>query len=54
MEYICPRCGFITNGWDTQEQADARGEQHINEHETGELMQDLLSFEASVGFVRSN
>lgn len=52
--FVCdePRCGFTSAGWDTEDQATARGEQHANEHATGELMQELTEFEASVGFVR--
>lgn len=52
--FVCdePRCGFTSAGWDTEDQATARGEQHANEHATGELMQELTAFEADNGFVR--
>jgi hypothetical protein len=48
-----PRCGFVSAGWDNAEQATARGDQHTNEHKTGELMQELVEFEQSVGFNRN-
>jgi hypothetical protein len=47
-----PRCGWNTSGWDRQDQAELRGSQHQNEHETGELMPALDVFELSVGFIR--
>lgn len=52
--FVCdePRCGWASIGWDSEEQATARGDQHANEHQTGELMQELTAFEASVGFIR--
>lgn len=52
--FVCEefRCGFTSSGWDTEEQATARGEQHANEHATGELMQELTAFEADNGFKR--
>ena len=53
-DFTCdvPRCGWASFAWDTPEQAAARGVQHQNEHDTGELMPELTEFEASVGFVR--
>lgn len=53
--FVCdePRCGWRSIGWDTPEQASARGDQHFAEHATGELMQELTEFEASVGFIRT-
>ena len=47
-----PRCGWKSFNWNTQAQAEARGAEHYNEHDTGELMTDLREFEASVGFTR--
>lgn len=47
-----PGCEFTSSGWDTEEQASARGAEHKNEHETGQPMTELTAFEASVGFVR--
>ena len=53
-DFVCevPRCGWSSSGWDTPDQAEARGAEHQNEHETGELMTELTEFEARVGFVR--
>ena len=47
-----PGCEFASFGWDTEEQASARGAEHKNEHETGQPMTELTAFEASVGVVR--
>jgi len=50
-EYPAGQCApFLSQGWDTEAQAEARGAEHVNEHETGELMQDLHAFQESVGF----
>lgn len=43
---------FTTSGWDTQEQADKRIEEHHAEHETGVPMRELIEFEQEVGFKR--
>ena len=48
-----PGCEFTSSGWDNDEQAAARGVQHQNEHDTGELMQSLEEFRQQVGFVGS-
>jgi hypothetical protein len=48
-----PACSFASSGWATPEQAEARGAEHIREHDTGELMTVLVAFEQSVGFERS-
>lgn len=54
-DYPAGTCApFASTGWDTKAQAKARGEEHVREHETGELMSDLHTFEASVGFIRTN
>jgi hypothetical protein len=47
-----PACIFTSTGWATPEQAAARGEEHFNEHDTGEPMTELTAFEQSVGFER--
>lgn len=54
FDFVCdrPRCGWSSSGWPLETQADARGTEHYNEHDTGELMTELTAFEASVGFVR--
>lgn len=56
FDFVCevPRCGFVSYGWTTKEQADARAEQHKNEHDTGEPMVELIEFEAQVGFIRGD
>lgn len=41
-QYVCPDCGFTSYGWPDQESADARGERHQTEHETGEPMPELV------------
>jgi hypothetical protein len=45
-------CGWTSYWWDNADQAKARGDQHQNEHETGEPMQDQIAFELAVGFRR--
>jgi hypothetical protein len=52
VDFVCerPRCGWRSYGWHNATQAEARGIEHYNEHDTGELMTDLREFEASVGF----
>lgn len=37
-------CGWTTSGWSTRSQADARLAQHLEEHETGEPMPELIEF----------
>lgn len=54
FECEVPKCGFTSRGWHTEEAAEARGAEHMNEHVTGELMTELVAFEQSVGFVRSD
>lgn len=53
-DFQCPKpgCEFASLGWATDEQADARGAEHLNEHDTGEPMTELVAFEQSVGFIR--
>lgn len=52
--YACDRAGciFTSTGWSTLEQATARGDEHLREHDTGELMTELVEFEKTVGFQR--
>jgi hypothetical protein len=54
FDFLCddPRCQFRSLGWDTEAQATARGSEHENEHDTGELMTELTAFEQQVGFQR--
>ena len=47
-----PACIFTSTGWATEEQAAARGVEHLREHDTGELMTELVEFEQRVGFQR--
>ena len=51
-DFQCPKCEFVSRGWATEEQAAARGAEHLNEHETGQPMTELVAFEKSVGFKR--
>lgn len=44
MECAAP-CGFKSQGWATKGLAEARGKEHANEHETGELMTEIVEFE---------
>lgn len=41
---------FLSQGWETEAQAEARGAEHLAEHETGEPMTELVAFQESVGF----
>lgn len=50
-DFTCPDCGFTSTGWPTKKAADARGKQHANEHETGELMDDLHTFREDQGLI---
>ena len=54
--FECERngCEFQSNGWLTETQADQRGDQHYAEHDGAGLMPELIEFEQSVGFERSN
>lgn len=38
-------CSFKSQGWATKALAEARGKEHAREHETGELMTDIIEFE---------
>lgn len=44
-------CGFMTNGWPTDEIAAARITEHKREHKTGQLMTPLDEFRARHGLV---
>lgn len=37
-------CDFKSYGHDTKKQADARGEEHAKEHETGKPMREIKDF----------
>jgi len=62
FECEIPRCGWRSLAWPAEEMAEARGVEHIAEHEGGRLegdeggaavpMTELTEFEKSVGFVR--
>lgn len=55
--FTCPgvpgdECGpFVTSKWPRKKDAEARGAQHLAEHEHGELMQSLHDFRESQGLV---
>lgn len=53
--FTCERngCGFQSNGWTSETQAELRGDQHYGEHDGKGLMPELIEFEASVGYERS-
>lgn len=42
-------CHFFSGGWATAELAEARYNQHLEEHETGEPMPELVEFERAMG-----
>lgn len=42
---------FHSSGWPTKDVANARGAQHLNEHENGEPMPELAEFRAEHGLV---
>ena len=44
-----PNCGFQSEGWPTQELADLRGSEHMQEHEDGEPMRELDEFRKEEG-----
>lgn len=37
-------CGFESRGHETKKLADARGKEHMQEHESGEPMRELAEF----------
>lgn len=43
--------GYVTSHWPTEKLAKERVAQHANEHETGELMEDLQDFLKRNGLV---
>jgi hypothetical protein len=43
-DFECPRCDFVSAGHPTKKARDARGQQHLTEHETGEPMPELVDF----------
>lgn len=42
-----PRCGWVSYGWPTQEQADMRLAEHEEEHQSGEAAPELFLSEAA-------
>lgn len=43
-DYSCKKCGFRSTDHETKAQADARGEEHEQEHETNEPMREIGEF----------
>lgn len=43
-DFECKECGFRSVDHDTKKQADARGKEHMEEHETGEAMREIKDF----------
>jgi hypothetical protein len=41
-------CEWTSTGWETKKLATTRGDQHKDEHESGEPMQELAEFEGRV------
>jgi hypothetical protein len=52
-DFTCPApdgvCTFTSTGWPTKKLADARGRQHLDEHETGQVMPELHDFRIANG-----
>lgn len=44
-------CGYKTIGWPNEQVAAERLAQHVNEHDTGELMEPIESFRERLGLV---
>jgi hypothetical protein len=42
-------CGFESTGWKSESLRDARGEEHLEEHETGEPMREIHEFREAFG-----
>ena len=49
-----PESRFMSTNWPTAELAAERGQQHIDEHETGEPMPDLNAFRSAKGLIDEN
>lgn len=50
-DFECRKCPFVSTGWPTKKLADARGQQHLDEHETREPMQEVEGFRQAHGLV---
>ena len=42
-------CGFVSSGWQTAKLAKARGQEHFDEHKTGEPAGELVEFRSKHG-----
>lgn len=49
FDFECSECPFASTGWATKELRDLRKKQHLDEHETGEPMQELHEFRVENG-----
>lgn len=52
FDFECEICEWSSRQWPEETMALTRGDEHYNEHVTGEPMRELIEFEQSVGFVR--
>lgn len=43
-DFECKKCEFKSSGWTSATLRDRRAVQHMEEHETGEPMQELADF----------
>jgi hypothetical protein len=48
-DFECDKCPFKSTGWTKANWRDKRAVQHMEEHETGEPMQELGEFRAENG-----
>lgn len=44
--FECKQCGFRSVDHETKKQADARGKEHMEEHDTGKPMREIGEFMA--------
>lgn len=51
-DFECEVCPWASREWPEETMAATRGDEHYNEHVTGEPMRELIEFEAAVGFTR--
>jgi hypothetical protein len=45
--FACPSCPFTSTGWPTKKEAEGRGREHRDEHESGEPMSALPQEESN-------
>lgn len=43
-DFKCKECGFESRDHETKKQADARGKEHQQEHESGKPMREIKDF----------